>query len=48
MPNYKAVSTPTLVFLLKEWEAENRRKPTRKTMKKIRAIKEALAERRQS
>lgn len=43
MPNYKTMSTSHLVMLLSKWEAENRRKPTRKGTRIIVEIRKALA-----
>lgn len=48
MPNYEAMSTTYLFRLLKHWEEENRRKPTRKGTRTIVGIKAALAKKRKA
>lgn len=46
MPNYTTLPTEKLVFLLRKWQEENKRKPTRATMARIIAIRTALATKR--
>lgn len=43
MPDYSTIPTHKLRFLLKKWQDENKRKPTRDNMTRIREIKAALA-----
>lgn len=46
MPDYTTLPTEKLIFLLKKWKEENKRKPTRENMARIKAIKEALGKKR--
>lgn len=48
MPDYEAMNTKHLMLLLSKWEAENRRKPTRKGTQTIVQIRKALKKARKA